>query len=890
MYQIILPLTVVFLLCSCKTQQKTDGITSSSQIEIPEDQDNSSLEIEHRALDTMVISAPRIQEYDDVDQAIEESYALATYNPSHLRTTDLVHTNLDLRFNWEKEQVIGKATLTMKPFFYNIDQVVLDAKNFELHQVRFSDSKKPLKYDYDGNLLTVDLGKTFTKEESISIFIEYTANPTATGGSAAITSDQGLFFINPRGEEAGKPQQIWTQGETEWNSRWFPTIDKPNERCTQEVSLTVEDRFVTLSNGLLVNSRNNNDGTRTDYWKMNQPHAPYLFMLAVGEFAKVQDKWNEIPVDYYVEPEYEKDARAIFSNTIEMLEFFSDKLGIKYPWDKYAQIVVRDYVSGAMENTTSVIFGEFVQKHARELIDNHNEKIIAHEMFHHWFGDYVTCESWANLTMNEGFANYSEYLWLEHKYGLAEADYHLLGEWNGYLGSARSGVHPLIHFGYNDKEDMFDAHSYNKGGAVLHMLRQYVGDDAFWVALNQYLIDHAYKAVEAHDLRLAFEAVTGKDLNWFFNQWYFEEGHPELQIFKVYDEETKELTLTVEQLQDPNRALAIFQLPVKVDIYDANGTRTTESIWIDQRIQDFRFQLKGKPALVNFDADKALLAEIEYEKSLDELIFQYKNGPKFYDRFEALNGLRASDGEEAQEVLNSALDDAFWAIRGLALNACDSSEAVIAKLQELGAKDGHSYVRSLALDKLSELRDTSETSREIAIRALEKDSAYHVIASGLYLLYSIDQTEALAYAEKMQDEKNPAIVELLELLFSETGDPKYLPFFEKNLDETEGFSALSFIGSYQNLATIAGGEKATIAANKLNAIASDLSQSPWRRVASTKSLHDMRTTFKEKMQTISDTTEQGQLKTKIEEIDGMIERIKALETDEQIKALYDQMK
>jgi len=220
------------------------------------------------------------------------------------------------------------------------------------------------------------------------------------GGSAAITSDQGLFFINPRNEDSEKPQQIWTQGETEWNSRWFPTTDKPNERCTQEMYLTVEDKYVTLSNGLLKSSKKNADGTRTDYWKM-----------------------------------------------------------VKYPWQKYSQVVVRDYVSGAMENTTGVIFGDFVQKTERELIDNHNDGIVAHEMFHHWFGDYVTCESWANLTMNEGFANYSEYLWFEHKYGREEADRHLRNEMNGYLGSVgQGGAHPLIHWGYNDKEDMFDAH------------------------------------------------------------------------------------------------------------------------------------------------------------------------------------------------------------------------------------------------------------------------------------------------------------------------------------------------------------------------------------------------------------------------------------------------
>ena len=271
-----------------------------------------------------------------------------------------------------------------------------------------------------------------------------------------------MFFINPNNEDPEKPQQIWTQGETEWNSRWFPTTDKPNERCTQEMYLTVADKYVTLSNGLLKSSKKNADGTRTDYWKMDMPHAPYLFMIAVGEFAVVKQTWENIPVEYYVEPAYKADAKKIFNHTPEILSFFSKITGVKYPWQKYSQVVVRDYVSGAMENTTGVIYGDFVQKTERELIDNHNDGIVAHEMFHHWFGDYVTCESWANLTMNEGFANYSEYLWFEHKYGREEADRHRRNEINGYLGSVgQGGAHALIHWGYNDKEDRFDAHSYN---------------------------------------------------------------------------------------------------------------------------------------------------------------------------------------------------------------------------------------------------------------------------------------------------------------------------------------------------------------------------------------------------------------------------------------------
>src|SRR5690606_29186550 len=197
--------------------------------------------------------------------------------------------------------------------------------------------------------------------------------------------------------------------------------------------------------------------------------------------------------------------------------FFSEKLGVEYPWDKYHQIVVRDYVSGAMENTGAVIFGDFVYKNKRELLDANDQSIIAHELFHHWFGDLVTAESWSNLTLNESFANYSQYLWDEHRFGLDEADYQAEGEADGYYQTGQSqGYHDLVWFDYDNKEQMFDGHSYNKGGRILHMLRNYIGDDAFFKALNIYLTQNKFKAAEFHQLRLAFEEVTGEDLNWFF--------------------------------------------------------------------------------------------------------------------------------------------------------------------------------------------------------------------------------------------------------------------------------------------------------------------------------------------------------------------------------------
>ena len=269
---------------------------------------------------------------------------------------------------------------------------------------------------------------------------------------------------------------------------------------------------------------------RADRWVLTEPHAPYLFMIAVGEFAVTRDTAGGVPLSYYVEPSYEEHAEYIFGNSAEMLSFFSEILNYPYPWDKYAQMVVRECVSGAMENTTAVVFYDYVQREKGDIIDDNNEAIIAHELFHHWFGDFVTCESWANLVLNEGFATYGEYLWQEYKYGKSAAELTWLEEFQSYLNQARDTIHPLFYSNYLKDDDVFDQHSYNKGGLVLHMLRNYTGDDMFFKGLNNFLTKHAYQSVEIADLRLAFEEITGEDLIWFFDQWYFQAGHPIVEV------------------------------------------------------------------------------------------------------------------------------------------------------------------------------------------------------------------------------------------------------------------------------------------------------------------------------------------------------------------------
>ena len=838
------------------------------------------VDIEFRDLDTLMVQA-------DKPNALKtpEDFTLDPYQASNARENDLLHTALDLRFDWSKEKVIGKADLTIKPYFQPVTSLQLDAKDFEIQAVEMAGEK--LEYKYDGSILKIDLGRPFTRKQKYTINISYTARPAASGGSAAITSNQGLFFINANGEE-DKPQQIWTQGETEWNSRWFPTIDKPNERFTQEFKLTVAQRFSTLSNGILTSSLEHTDGTRTDTWVMDQAHAPYLAMIAVGEFAIVRDQWQDIPISYYVEPEYEASATAIFNHTPEMLEFFSDRLGVKYPWSKYAQIIVRDYVSGAMENTTAVVFGDFVQKHKNELIDNDNDKIVAHELIHHWFGDFVTCESWANLTMNEGFANYGEYLWLEHKYGKETADFHLLTERNTYLLSAGLDVHPLIHFEHEDKEDMFDAHSYNKGGAVLHMLRNYVGDEAFWEALQLYLEENAFSAVEAHDLRLAFEEVTGEDLNWFFDQWFFAQGHPELTIQYDYDPQSKEAIVRVEQLQDPERMPAIFQLPVAIDLF-VEGKRQRAQVWLKQRVQSFRFPVAQKPDLSIFDAEYSILGFLDFERSAEEYIFQYKNGTHFLDRMESLEALQQLESPMVASILPLAFEDDFWYIRKWAIEQLSEEvdEASLGTLQTLVLNDPHSKVRAAALEVLGNSNDPSLIS--LAKTIIEEDSASVVIGGAIQLLYKLDREKATEYIQVLEDTDSESIISAIGRIYGESEEVRFLPFFAKNLKKVNTYAVAPFYRYYQELAAFASEEEGLKAMRGLKLIAQDQAESPWRRLAATSSITDMANEWQARANRSNNTSEKIDLNKKVDILAKDLETIKNTEKNDQLKSFYRQM-
>ncbi len=715
-----------------------------------------------------------------VGTAQDEKEINSIYRAENEKINDLVHTKLKVSFDYAKRQLNGEAWVTLEPHFYNVAELELDAKAMLIHKV--SRDGKDLKYEYDGKKIKINLANIYTKGDKYTIYIKYTARPEEVKqeGSAAINDAKGLYFIDPDGTDPNKPTQIWTQGETESSSCWFPTIDSPNQKTTQEIYMTVPDKYITLSNGLMINQTNNNDGTRTDYWKMDQKHTPYLFFMGVGEFSIIKDKWKNIAVDYYVEKEYEPYAKDIFGLTPEMIQFYSDYTGVEYVWPKYAQMIGRDYVSGAMENTTAVLHMERAYQTSNDIIDENTwENTIAHELFHHWFGDLVTTESWGNLTVNESFANYSEYLWQEYKYGADYADAHRHSEIKGYM-SPENELKDLVRFHYNSREDMFDGVSYQKGGAVLHMLRSFLGDKAFREGLKLYLNDNKFGTGEAHQLRLALEEVSGKDLNWFFNQWYYSNGHPKLDIKYTISESAKIVTVEVKQKQDN-----LFQFPLAIDIYeDAKPKRF--NVWMDEKDKSFSFKFAKKPHLINAGAERVLLAEIKDNKTIEELIYQYNHAPKYEDRREAIEAMADNQKDEvAFKTLIKALDDKYYGLRILAIENIDISKtnakSAIKLLEKMAVNDKKTLVRAAAISRLEILEDKKYIP--LFSKGLQGNSNA-VKKSSLLALSKLDKEAALQFALSVDNDLDKkSLKDALIPIYIINKTESQMPFVANNIME-----------------------------------------------------------------------------------------------------------
>jgi aminopeptidase N len=738
-------------------------------------------------------------------QADATSAPGSIYRASATKVNALIHTKLDVRFDYAKRYLYGKEWATLTPYAYATDSLNLDAQGMDIKTVALVNGKalQPLKYSYNKEQIKIQLGKKFLPGQRFTVFIEYTAKPDElqVKGSAAITDAKGLYFINPDSTVKNKPVQIWTQGELQASSAWFPTLDRPNQKTTSEITMTVPSKYVTLSNGKLTAQVKNANGTRTDTWKMDLPHSTYLFMMAVGDFKIYRDKWKDKEVNYYLEPAYAPYAKQIFGTTPEMIGLYSKLLGVDYPWNKYSQIVVRDYVSGAMENTTATLHGAYVQRTPREMLDENFDKAestTAHELFHQWFGDYVTAESWSNITVNESFANYSEILWAEHKYGKDAADHHNYKDMLSYLSDKDNYSKHLVRFNYEKQDDVFDLVSYQKGGRILHMMRHYLGDEVFFKGLNIYLKQNAFKNGEAHLLRLAMEEASGKDMNWFFNQWYFGAGHPVVKIDYAWNAAGKTQKVTISQTQGGRP----FIIPMAVDLYMGKNKQRYQ-ITLKDSVQVFEFQTPIQPDLVNVDADKIVLWEKTDNKSAEALNFQFFNAQLYVDRLEAVSAAaKNQNSPEALKVLLAALNDKFFNIRLSALKALDLTNEGIAKqaipvIEKMAASDANTLVKAGAI---SALGSSNNAAYLPVFRSALGSPSYAVQGAALVALSKQQPQEALAAAKSFEKDNKGLLTRSMMIVYATAGTAEQLPFFSTGFNQKSLQEQFTSLPMYLGLA------------------------------------------------------------------------------------------
>jgi aminopeptidase N len=729
---------------------------------------------------------------------------------------DLIHTDLNLIPIWDKHQMKGEALLTITPYFYPQSKLVLDAKEFQIEEVALKkgNQKIGLQYNYNRKKLFIFLDKSYRRSDSLKVYIRYVANPDsmkATDGKA-IADERGLYFINTDGKRKNVPMQLWTQGEPDANSAWFPTLDYPSEKHTQKITVTYDKKLVSLSNGKLTTSKLNKDGTKTDVWTQNLPHSTYLTTLVIGDFKIVKDQWRGKEVSYYMEPKYEHLARPIFGRAPEMMEYFSNLLGVDYPWDKFSNVIVHDFVAGAMENTSAVTNSTILCKDKRELIDGNDDETIVHELVHHWFGDLVTCETWSHTSLNESFANFAEYLWYDYKYGNNAAQAHWQRDLSPYFAMSSSKREPLIRFNYEKADDMFDIISYNKGGKILQMLRVRIGDEAFFASLKLYLNRYRFKTAEYSNLRACFEEVTGEDLNWFFDQWYLQGGHP--IITSSHKKSGDSVRITISQKHNFDTAM-IYNLAFDVDIYSLNGVER-KRILLNSKKDSFLFIVKDFKSLI-LDGANAIVAIKNESKSTEEWMYLLSHSQNYIDQSTALKKLNSKKSkDEVKKLLFETLSSDKPRIISAVIKLIDDEwltqdQKWNNKLIEIAKTNPRGDTRSAALEKLSS-NPRIDTLRELIAEKL-KDSSYLVEAEALNMLSKIDSTAALKYAIKSTNYTNYALLAKAFELIGKTKDPKMLKFFEEAIDRTQGFKKLAI---YSRFGTFLASQSEEVFLSKLD--------------------------------------------------------------------------
>ena len=717
------------------------------------------------------------------------------YTRSH--DYDLVHQLIEVRdFNWDSTSFNGRVTTTLVALRPGLDSIILDCgKLLRIDRVTAVGSKSAaLRFTRQGDTLVVYPASPLAFRDTTRFLIEY-------GGK--VDNGRGLTFIVPEGLPH-RPQQIWSQGEDMNSHYWFPTYDFPNDKMTWEVIATVPAAYTVVSNGREVSDKKNADGTHTADWRQDLPASTYLVSLIVAPLARLTDSWHGIPVRYFVYREDSSIARRVFAVTPDMIDVYSRLTGLDYPWAQYAQTTVADFFGG-MENVSATTLVDWLPD-ARSYQDRpwYQWILIPHELAHQWFGDYTTTENWANFWLNEGFAEFMPGQYWRTKLGPRAEDDYYIEEYEHFMQIDQHRRMPLAAKASNN--------IYPKGALVLRMLEQLLGPDRFWASLHTYLTRHALGNATSDDLRQAVLDATGQNLDWFWSEWVYQAGYPELTVTAAYDSAGRALTLTVTQTQtDSARADStglrfttpqVFRMPVTIRVGTAKGD-VIQRVTLDQRSDTFTVPgIASSPTMVIFDDGNAVLKRLTFDEPTAWLATQLQRDADLWNRFWVIAQLaqRPTDSLAGRALARAATGADYYLTRAQAAEALGRfPETLALPALEKAASDTSSSVRQSALLGLTEQGGPRVTA--IARAAFRNDSSYEVRGAAVAALAISDSTvrdstlrTALATPSYRDEIRNAALRVIIQL-----NDTTYLGVLESMLGEYEnaapGLAVLANRGS-----------------------------------------------------------------------------------------------
>jgi aminopeptidase N len=692
------------------------------------------------------------------------------------RSLRVAHARLELDLDLPGRRLAGTATLTLASRRDDLSVFTLDAVEMEIEGVAVDG--RPAAFDYDGEKLRVTCERPFAREAEFRAEIRYRCAPR-----------RGLYFMGPDEGHPDRALQCWTQGQDDDSRHYWPCIDHPIEKFTTEVLCTAPAGNFVLSNGDLVERTElppeGSAGARVRWhYRLDFPQPAYLVTLVCGPFVEVVEKAEKTGVDvhYYAAPGREADARRSFSRTPAMIDYFSERIGVPYPHKRYSQIAVPDFIFGGMENTSATTLTDLALLDERAAFDHDVDGLVSHELAHQWWGDLVTCREWSEGWLNEGFATYFEYVWREHAKGRDEADYEQLSDTEGYLAEAARYQRSIVCRQYDEPIHLFDAHLYDKGGRVLHMLRHALGDALFWRALRHYVGKHARGSVETRDLARAVEEVSGRSYDEFLDRWIARPGHPELECAWEWDDERRVGTLRVAQKQTVSAEAPLFKFDTLVR-FELEGKERDEPVSVSEATHAFEFRLPVRPTQVVFDPGDVILKTAKMEKPRPLWRRQLEAARLGVDRVLAATALGGLVEPASVEALGGALRrDRFWAVRVAASRALgrmrrdDAREALLVAFD-----DSHPKVRRAAAAALGEWRGDERAARALATRLQKGDPSVFVEAEA-----------ALALGRT----RSPFALEILPTLF---GKPSF-----QDVLRTRAVEGLGFSGDERALAVIRG--------------------------------------------------------------------------------------